>query len=167
MESLTNELLLRSEQDQVMRNKNLADNNFWDESIDKNNTLFLKKIIKKYGWPTISMVGQQASDAAWLLVQHADHDTKFQEYCLNLIKTIPKKEINQSHIAYLEDRVLVAKGLPQKYGTQFFGIGKDLKPRQIEDKKNVDKRRAKMNLSKFAEYEKLMNETYNKKPKIS
>lgn len=51
----------------------------WDKKIDKKNTLKIKKIIERYDWPTINLVGKKASKNAWLLVQHADHDVKFQK----------------------------------------------------------------------------------------
>lgn len=92
-----------------------------DLSIEKNNTAALKKIIKKYGWPTTSLVGKKASFNAWLLAQHADHDRKFQETVLMLLKRISKTthDVDTSTIAYLTDRLLVAKKKQQKFGTQF------------------------------------------------
>jgi len=71
---LRKKLLDMSKKDQKMRNSGK-----YSSSIDKENTLELKKILKKYGWPTYAMVGKKASESAWLIVQHSDHDVRFKK----------------------------------------------------------------------------------------
>jgi hypothetical protein len=94
----------------------------------------LKKIIKEIGWPVISKVGKEASQAAWLVAQHADHDVKFQEYCLNLMKNASDGDVLKKQIAYLTDRILVNTGKKQLYGTQFYLNKKGVYgPRPIKD----------------------------------
>ena len=41
------------------------------DKIDKRNMERLEEIIGRYGWPTKSMVGKEASESAFLIVQHA------------------------------------------------------------------------------------------------
>ena len=90
------------------------------QAIDKKHTSRLKEIVAQYGWPTISLVGKEASNQAWLLVQHADHDLNFQEKCLGLIKkAVQQQDVSPQNFAYLSDRIRVAKNLPQFFGTQF------------------------------------------------
>lgn len=154
------EILEMARVDQDMRN-NLGPEKPWAFSIDQNNTARMKDIIDQIGWPTISKVGKAASNMAWLLVQHADHDPVFQEKCLDMLKKVDENDVNKSNIAYLEDRVRVNTGRPTLYGTQFFqtsegGFG----PREIEDNENLNKRRAKMGLESFEEYEQKMRERY-------
>jgi hypothetical protein len=48
------------------------------KAIDEDNTKWLKDIVEKHGWPTNTLVGKDGASAAWLLVQHADADPKFQ-----------------------------------------------------------------------------------------
>mgnify|MGYP001595563003 CR=1 FL=1 len=67
----------------------------WDHATDKKNTTELKKIIKKYGWPTIPLVGKRASFCAWLLVQHADHHRQFQKIELKLPASRPPTDFLQ------------------------------------------------------------------------
>ena len=86
---------------------------------DGENTQWLKQIVEQRGWPTKSMVGSDGANAAWLLVQHADADIKFQRKCLDLMAALPKNEVSQTDFAYLTDRVLLAEGKNQLYGTQF------------------------------------------------
>src|SRR5687767_5506579 len=41
------------------------------EAIDRANMARLAQIIQRYGWPGIKQVGEQASSAAFLIIQHA------------------------------------------------------------------------------------------------
>lgn len=114
----------------------------------------MKRIVNQYGWPTKKLVGKRASRSAWLLVQHADSDVKFQEDCLKLIKEARRDDKDtKMQIAFLTDRVLVNKGKPQIYGTQFYA-DKDGKiiPRPIIDLLHLDDRRKIMGLGSFKEY---------------
>lgn len=149
--------------DQVMRNNAIDNGAPWDHSLDKLHTIQLKKIVERYGWPTISMVGSQGSKDAWLLAQHADHDVPFQEQCLRLMKALPEGEMRLADIAHLEDRILTSHQKPQLYGTQFMGIGKDLAPRPIADEAHLDERRKTMKLGPFADYKELMFKEYGNK----
>jgi uncharacterized protein DUF6624 len=119
---------------------------------DQENTKRLSDIIDEHGWPANSLVGRDGSHAAWLLVQHADADLKLQRKCLDLMAKLPKAEVSQTDLAYLTDRVLLAEGKKQIYGTQFTSSGGKWEPRPLEDAANVDKRRAKVGLQPLAEY---------------
>lgn len=119
---------------------------------DKEDTAWLKEVVAKHGWPSISMVGGEASIAAWLLVQHADADPKFQRQCLDLMTKLPKGEVQKDNLALLTDRVLLAEGKKQIYGTQFEITDGKLVPRDLEDPDNVDKRRAEVGLEPLAKY---------------
>jgi hypothetical protein len=122
------------------------------QAVDSKNTVWLQGIVEKHGWPTISLVGKEGADAAWLLVQHADKDRKFQRQCLDLMAALPKDEVSQSKIAYLTDRVLLAEGKNQMYGTQLKDADGKPTPLPIEDEANVDQRRSEVGLPPLAEY---------------
>ena len=49
---------------------------------DTENTKWLKELIEKHGWLTFSLVGKDGGQSAWLMVQHADADPKFQRSAL-------------------------------------------------------------------------------------
>lgn len=158
------ELLRRSVEDQAMRNKVIesGDMSLWNDEIDKQNTDYLERIVDEEGWPTISKVGNEASQAAWLIVQHADHKPEFQAKCLELLKTLPKTEVRPANIAYLEDRVRVAQGRQQLYGTQFYKEGDKFGPRLIEDESHLEERRAAMGLETFeANYQRILEQYGN------
>jgi len=155
--TIGHDLIQMADIDQAMR-KRAMQGEPWDSSVDRVNTERLKTIVREQGWPTISKFGLEASQAAWLIVQHADHDVDFQAYCLELMKNENPDELNPTHIAYLEDRVRVNHGQSQLYGTQFFGTGTELKPQPIEDEEHLGERRAKVGLGSFEEYKKQMEE---------
>lgn len=121
--------------------------------IDGENTAWMKQVIEKYGWPDRAMVGREGAQAAWLLVQHADRDPVFQRRCLELLtKAHEKGEASADQVAYLTDRVLLAEGKSQIYGTQFHTVDGKLQPLPIENEAEVDQRRAAMGLEPLAVY---------------
>jgi hypothetical protein len=73
---------------------------------------------------------------------------------------LPAGEVLQSNLAYLTDRVLLAEGKKQQYGTQVTVVDGKWAPRPLEDEANVDKRRAAAGLSPLAEYLKLIEREY-------
>lgn len=111
---LNEELLKRFEIDQkyTWTDENKA------REIYSENSLWLKEIIEKYGWPSEELVGTNGEFSAWLIAQHSP-DTKFQQRCLELIKKLPLTKERKENIEYLTDRILVNKGEKQIYGTQF------------------------------------------------
>ncbi|MBI2482281.1 MAG: hypothetical protein HYV76_01825 [Candidatus Vogelbacteria bacterium] len=128
----------------------------FDLKLDKENTIKLKSIIQEIGWPTISLVGKKASWGAWLLVQHADHDVKFQKKCLSLMKRVylnNKKNILPANIAFLEDRILISERKKQKFGSQF-KVDKrgNLSLAPLNNPKNVDKLRKEWGLPPLQDY---------------
>jgi hypothetical protein len=122
-------------------------------AVDDDNTAWLKVIVRRHGWPGRSLVGEEAASAAWLLVQHADHDAAFQRECHGLMEEAVKLgDASAKDWAYLTDRVLRAEGRPQRYGTQFTEGPKGLEPQPMEDPEGVDERRAGVGLGPLDEY---------------
>ncbi|AKJ06757.1 hypothetical protein ATI61_105271 [Archangium gephyra] len=156
---LRDELLRMMEEDQAARRaagaarfKDTAANERM-KAIDLENTARMKEIVAQVGWPTKTLVSERGARAAWLLVQHADQDVAFQRQCLPLLeKSVAAGEGSPMELAYLTDRVLVAEGKPQRYGTQFHQVEGKHVPRPIEDEANVDARRAAVGLGTMAEY---------------
>ena len=120
--------------------------------IDERNTKWLRGIVNKYGWPGKALVGERGAHNAWLLVQHADRDRKFQRRCLQLMVDQPKDEVSRVDIAYLTDRLLVADGKPQRFGTQAKIVDGKAEISDTEDPKNLDKRRLSHGLIPMKEY---------------
>ncbi len=163
---IAKEIIAMEKVDQDMREKNLQDHESWDDNVDKNNTQRMKEIVAEIGWPTISKVGRDASDGAWCLVQHANHDTEiggtFQKDCLNLMKELPEREVKRRNVALLEDRVMLKEVGFQVYGTQFEQKDGKHIPRPIIDPEHVDERRKAMGLGTLEEGIQQMYEKYGK-----
>ncbi|MEA2113383.1 MAG: DUF6624 domain-containing protein [Patescibacteria group bacterium] len=122
----------------------------------------IKKIINQHGWPGFDLIGKRASHYFWLLVQHADRDTKFQKKCLKLMRKSVKANLaHPKDYAYLIDRVLCAENKKQKFGTQFiYNLEQDkLIPKPVADYKNVNRRRFKYKLKTIKQAEEKMNKS--------
>jgi len=144
------ELRRRADVDQAARNALDPDAM---EQADAENLPWLKQVIADHGWPGRSAVGEDGAAAAWLLVQHADRDPAFQRECLGLLTAAADAaEATKAQVAYLTDRVLLAEGHPQEYGTQITGRDRQWVPRNLRDPDHVDERRAEMSLGPLAGY---------------
>jgi len=154
--AIADEIMKMSEEDQKMRKSGQ-----WDSSIDVANTQRMKEIVEQIGWPTRSKVGKDASERAWLLVRHADHDRAFQKRCLDLMKVQAAGEVSPGNMAYLEDRVRVGEGRPQYYGTQFYtDEAGNVGSKPIEDPDRVDERRQAVGLQPLSEYAREVEQSY-------
>lgn len=149
--------------DQDLRRRNLENRDYWDDSVDRKHTSRMKEFVAQIGWPTISKVGVEGSSAAWLLVQHADHDVEFQKQCLVLMKLVSEGDIDRGNIAYLEDRVRVNCHECQLYGTQFYEVDGKSVLRETEDLERVDERRLQMGLGTLQEGIEQMHRKYRVK----
>ena len=126
------------------------------KEIDAENLPKIKEIFKQVGFPTVAMVGRDGVSTAFLLVQHADADPKFQEYALELAEPLMKRrELSRRQYAYLVDRVRLGKGEKQIYGTQVDVVSGKAVVKPVVDPKNLDARRAEMFMGPEADYLKL------------
>jgi hypothetical protein len=129
--------------------------------IDNRNLKRLEEIISRYGWPTKSMVGKEASESAFLIVQHAG--LVYQKKYFPLLKAAAlRNEARPDHVAMMEDRMLMGEGKKQIYGTglQTADVTKELKLWPIENEEEVDARRASVGLPPMVEYLKMMGLIY-------
>jgi hypothetical protein len=129
------------------------------QEADAENLPWLKAVVADRGWPGASVVGIDGANGAWLLAQHADADPAFQRECLGLLATtVEAGEATKQQLAYLTDRVLLAEGKQQEYGTQVTARGGRWVPRNLRDPDGVDVRRAGAGLGTIAEYLTLFTE---------
>ena len=111
-----------------------------DEMMRRNQAL-IRKIVQERGWPGRSLVGDDGSAAAWLVVQHMDGDLEFQQKCLALMQeAFLIGEVLPRNLAYLTDRVLTHQGKPQMYGIQGGGVT------SAADEARIDANRAALGL---------------------
>jgi hypothetical protein len=167
-EELRRELLARAEEDQRVRHQMSPPKGQYEirlseeaaeqwRRVDTENTRWLAGLLATRGWPGRSMVGEDGAGAAWLLAQHADRDTELQRAFLEALRgAVAAGEASTANLAYLEDRVRVADGRPQLYGTQFTVTDGEFGPCPIEDPDRLDERRAAAGLDPFAVYDALI-----------
>jgi hypothetical protein len=78
----------------------------------------VRAIIKQYGYPGKTLVGEPTNEAAWYIIQHSDDIKSY----LPLIKTAAKRgELPFRLYAQMLDRQLMRDGKEQLYGTQAMG----------------------------------------------
>jgi hypothetical protein len=118
--------------------------------IDVANMKRLADIVDAFGWPGIRFAGA-ASQTAFLVLQHADTASQ-RKYLPQLREAVMRHDALGSDLALLEDRVRVADGKPQLYGTQL--ALNPLRFQPIEDEAHVDQRRRSIGLPPLAEYAK-------------
>jgi hypothetical protein len=128
--------------------------------VDSTHTERLRGIVRDHGWPGKSVFGEEAAQAAFLIVQHsASHE--FQQEMLELLAAAAEAgEAKRSDVAMLTDRVRTNAGQPQLYGTQFRIRDGRLVAHPIEDPAGLDARRAAMGLAPMAEYLAHLRATY-------
>ena len=132
---------------------------------DHANTAWLKTRVAAQGWPTIARVGDKASHAAWLLVQHADDDPVFQLDMLRLMTPLaPRGEVAKKDYAYLYDRVMLKLAGKQRYGSQMTCAGGRNVPLPLEDTADVDRLRRTMGMGTVAENAARMDKLYGACP---
>jgi len=125
-------------------------------SLDSILAVEMAAILDRYGLPTRSMVGPAGSDAAMLIVQHS---WPLQERVLALALAVPPGEISPEKRGMLEDRVLVHRGGPQRFGTQFT-LGSDglFRFAPVTDTAGLDARRAAAGMPPLVQYVCLLEE---------
>jgi hypothetical protein len=88
-------------------------------AIDDENVKWLFELVRTKGFPTAAQVGEQGVHDAWLLALHADRAPKFQQALVpELDKRRVDGELGGDEMARFVDRLLVAAGKPQRFGTQ-------------------------------------------------
>ena len=124
------------------------------DSIFNANLEWMRVVLVNYGWPGRRLVGDEGSHGAWLLLQHADRDTALQRTALRLLENAVRSgDASRRDLAYLTDRVRVAEGRPQVYGTQLeYDSRGCASPSPNEEPAQLDARRASAGLEPVAQY---------------
>jgi hypothetical protein len=119
------------------------------EAVHRQNAARLREIIAEHGWPQEEIVGEDGAKAAWLIAQHAIGEPDFQRQTLVLLKKHGAEgKLPAWQAAYLEDRIAVQEGRPQRYGTQWIDDIRDglTRPMPMEDPERVNELRASVGL---------------------
>jgi hypothetical protein len=146
-----NDLQLREE---LIKAKRLSDGyNRAMEELHSRNADLLSEIVDAIGYPTIAKVGKEASEAAWLVIQHSISQPSFMKKCWELLQiSVSENKADPIQLAYLSDRIAVLEGKTQLYGTQFdWDENGKLSPNLYDDLAKVNKRRTAIGLNTLEE----------------
>jgi hypothetical protein len=140
--------------DRLVQNRQLGEGyNAEMEELHNRNAKILNDIINSIGYPTIDKVGKEASEAAWLVIQHSIGQPDFMKKCVKLLgRAVSENKADPRNLAYLTDRIAVFEGKPQLYGTQFDWDEKgELNPNLFDDLAKVNQRRKFIGLNTLEE----------------
>jgi hypothetical protein len=125
-------------------------------AVDADNQAWLRAKLDKIVWFDAKTYGADADKTAWLIAYHADNDRLLQTLVLD--RTGPlvlKRASDPRDFAELWDKVALATGRPQRYGTQMHCVGKVWTPLQpLEDPAKLNERRGWVGIAGIAEYSK-------------
>lgn len=140
--------------DKLIRDGQLGDGyNKEMKKLHDTNAAILNNIIDTIGYPTIDKVGKEASEAAWLVIQHAIGQPDFMKKCLQLLENaVSHNSASPKNLAYLTDRIASSQGKPQLYGTSFdWDKNGELSPKPYDDITKVNQRRKSIGLNTVEE----------------
>lgn len=122
--------------------------------VQRANAAWLKRVLVRIGWFDVSRYGAEASQAAWLIVQHADFDPAWQKEMLAaLAPRVARGDMQGNYYAYLVDRVAVNAGQAQTYGTQGHCVAAGgWQPLQVAEPERLNERRRSVGLEPIAAY---------------
>lgn len=157
--ALKTELLSMAAEDQRVREELVHDGSLFEgyhprmREVHERNAARLRAVLEESGWPRRSVVGDEAADAAWLILQHSIGNPQLQRLGLRLLRTAAAVgEAPMFQVAMLEDRVRCNEGKRQRYGTQFdWDEDGLLSPLPIDEEADVDKLRSEAGLVPLAE----------------
>ena len=118
-------------------------------------------ILDKYGWLSKVQTSADASDALFLVLQHATLPSQLK-YLPALKKAVKEKKVKAADYALLLDRTNMYQGKFQIYGSQ---INYDEKGHihiyPIDDEPDVNRRRKQVGLPSMKQYLKLFDPQFN------
>ncbi|HCT30567.1 MAG TPA: hypothetical protein DIW31_07495 [Bacteroidales bacterium] len=172
--SFAQKIINLKERDENLRNKLIKNGKLSNgynsemEKIHNENAKELNQIINKIGYPTIEKVGEKASEAAWLIIQHSIGQPDFMKKSAEMLeKAVQENKANPISLAYLIDRIAVFEGRPQLYGTQFdWDINGEMNPNQVDDIDKVNQRRKNLGFNSLKEQIEIMQERVRKENQI-
>jgi len=124
------------------------------EEVHRRNAARLRELIARYNWPTEDVAGKDGAESAWFVAQHAVGEPHFQREALRLLQACAESAVvPRWHAAYLEDRVAMQEGRPQRFGTQWMDDPRDgrVRPWTLADPTNVNELRRQVGLTPLRE----------------
>jgi hypothetical protein len=119
------------------------------EAVHVKNAARLRQRIAQYGWPGEDIAGKDGAEAAWMVAQHAIGEPELQREVLQLLQECASAGRAPAwHAAYLEDRIAMYEGRPQRFGSQWVDDPRDgrIRPWKLLDPERVYGLRASVGL---------------------
>ena len=119
------------------------------EEVHVRNAARLRDLISEHGWPIEEIAGKDGSEAAWFITQHAIGEPEFHRRALSPLQAAAAAgKIPPWHAAYLEDRIAMQEGRPQRFGTQWMDDPRDgrIRPWKLAEPEHVDSLRISVGL---------------------
>lgn len=126
----------------------------------KKNTAQLCSIFKTFGWPTVSLVGQDGVDAAFFLLKNTSSFELQRELLPVVIAAVKKGEIARPDFAGYIDGVRLSAGLKQLFGTEATISKGFLVLYPIEGEAEVNLRREQYGLPPLSEHIRALERSY-------
>lgn len=154
-EELRRELVSLREEDQRVRQELLGGRELDGpyhprmEAVHVRNASRLGELIAEHGWPAEEIAGSDGAEAAWLIAQHAIGDPPLMRRALQLLRSAAEQgRVPAWQAAYLEDRIALFEGRPQRFGTQTVDDPRDglSRPWALADPEHIGERRASVGL---------------------
>ena len=96
------------------------------EAVHVKNAARLRELIAEHGWPSEDIAGKDGAEAAWFIAQHAIGEPEFQRDALKFLQAASAAgKCPAWHAAYLEDRIAMQEGRPQRFGSQWMDDPRD------------------------------------------
>lgn len=132
-------------------------------AVDVQLTAELKGIVARHGWPTMAMVGYEASNGAMVILTHTKDHAWQRSMLPRLERLAAEGKIDGSVLATMVDKELVSEGKLQRYGTQFKLVDGNTKMAMfaVEDPAGLDARRAMVFLTPISVYEQQLEKGYH------
>jgi hypothetical protein len=122
------------------------------EKVHLENTLKLKKLIQRMGFPVISNAGDEGVRLSWLIIHHSISNPDFmKESLIEMRMAAAQNDYPLELLAHTDDRIAFFEGRPQLYGTNFDWLAGSQSPTPIADPQFVDERRKSLGLPPIAE----------------
>lgn len=120
---------------------------------DMINLMKVEAIFKRYGWPNVLTIDDKAHIALFLVIQHTSLKKQLQ-YAPLIWKAAREGKLRKSQAAMLDDRMAVAHGKPQIYGSQIVcdAATNECYVHPIAEPETVDARRGEMGMEPLATY---------------
>lgn len=124
------------------------------ERLDQEHSLKVGKWLREHGWVGVSLVGGEAALAFAHLVGHRVSADVVEEAIPFLRAAVEAGEAPPATLAEVEDRSCVARGVPQRYGTQWRQVDAGpYEPHPLEGSvEEVDQRRGSVGLPSLEEF---------------